>query len=436
MENNRTTITDGERQLADGRAQIASARQQIAQGRQQIAEARTQLESGKTQLTSARKQLDAAQTELTANRTKIEQGITQIDQGVAQIDQMLPMIQQANNLLAQLDPNIDFNSPTWQAIKQLLARLGITLPEVPSISELRQQLAAKQTELQTQRDSLTQQKADLQRTLNETIAPAQSTLDQQNAQLTAKEQEAAAGEAQLNTKSAELEANAATLETQSAQLEAQAAQLASGKQQLEEGERQLEEGEQQLADGKAKLDDAQSELDAKRSEAESEFAKQQRRIDDVANARWYVQTRASIDGFSSLKSDVSSIESIGRAFPIVFLLVAVLMSLTTMTRMVEEDRGLIGTYLGLGYGGLAVSSRYLLFALLACLVGGGIGLLVGFLGIPAFLLVVIEGLYILPGVRLEYDWLYGSAGIVLFVVGVGVATALTVCEEIRQRPPR
>ena len=424
LENNRTTITDGERQLADGRAQIASARQQIAQGRQQIAEARTQLESGKAQLTSARKQLDAAQTELTANRTKIEQGITQIDQGVAQIDQMLSMIQQADNLLAQLDPNIDFNSPTWQAIKQLLARLGITLPEVPSISELRQQLAAKQTELQTQRDSLTQQKADLQRTLNETIAPAQSTLDQQNAQLTAKEQEAAAGEAQLNTKSAELEANAATLETQSAQLEAQAAQLASGKQQLEEGERQLEEGEQQLADGKAKLDDAQSELDAKRSEAESEFAKQQRRIDDVANARWYVQTRASIDGFSSLKSDVSSIESIGRAFPIVFLLVAVLMSLTTMTRMVEEDRGLIGTYLGLGYGGLAVSSRYLLFALLACLVGGGIGLLVGFLGIPAFLLVVIEGLYILPGVRLEYDWLYGSAGIVLFVVGVGVATAL------------
>lgn len=434
LENNRTTITDGERQLADGRAQIASARQQIAQGRQQIAEARTQLESGKTQLTSARKQLDAAQTELTANRTKIEQGITQIDQGVAQIDQMLSMIQQADNLLAQLDPNIDFNSPTWQAIKQLLARLGITLPEVPSISELRQQLAAKQTELQTQRDSLTQQKADLQRTLNETIAPAQSTLDQQNAQLTAKEQEAAAGEAQLNTKSAELEANAATLETQSAQLEAQAAQLASGKQQLEEGERQLKEGEQQLADGKAKLDDAQSALDAKRSEAESEFAKQQRRIDDMANARWYVQTRASIDGFSSLKSDVSSIESIGRAFPIVFLLVAVLMSLTTMTRMVEEDRGLIGTYLGLGYGGLAVSSRYLLFALLACLVGGGIGLLVGFLGIPAFLLVVIEGLYILPGVRLEYDWLYGSAGIVLFVVGVGVVTALVCREEIRHTP--
>ena len=148
----------------------------------------------------------------------------------------------------------------------------------------------------------------------------------------------------------------------------------------------------QLEDVKQQLEDAQQELDEKRSEAESEFAKQQRRIDDVANARWYMQTRSSIDGFSSLKSDVSSIESIGRAFPVVFLLVAVLMSLTTMTRMVEEDRGLIGTYLGLGYGGVVVSLRYLLFALLACLFGGGVGLLVGFLGIPAFLLIVIKGL--------------------------------------------
>lgn len=434
LEQNKASITDGERQIAEGRAQIASARHQIAQGRQQIAGARAQLESGKTQLTSARQQLDAARAELTANRSKVEQGIAQIDQGVAQLDQMLQLIQQADDLLSQLDPNIDVDSSTWQTVKQLLASVGITVPDVPSISSLRQQLDAKQNELQSQRSDAIKQKTELQQTLDGTIAPAQNTLDQQNAQLTAKEQEAAAGEAELNAKLAELESNAAQLETQSAQLEAQAAQLAGGKQQLEEGEKQLKDGEQQLEDGKQQLEDAQQELDEKRSEAESEFAKQQRRIDDVANARWYVQTRSSIDGFSSLKSDVSSIESIGRAFPVVFLLVAVLMSLTTMTRMVEEDRGLIGTYLGLGYGGMVVSLRYLLFALLACLVGGGIGLLVGFLGIPAFLLIVIKGLYILPDVRLEYDWGYGTAGILLFVVGVGVATALACRSEIRHTP--
>ena len=105
-----------------------------------------------------------------------------------------------------------------------------------------------------------------------------------------------------------------------------------------------------------------------------------------------------------------------------------------MARMVEEDRSLIGTYVGLGYGRLAVASRYLLFALLACLIGGGLGLLVGFLGIPAFLLVVLEGMYVMPGVRLEYDWLYGSLGIALFVVGVLAATIYACVQEMRMTP--
>ena len=151
----------------------------------------------------------------------------------------------------------------------------------------------------------------------------------------------------------------------------------------------------------------------------------------IPQVRWYVQDRQSLGGFSALKSDLDSIQSLGNAFPIVFLVVAVMMSLTSMARMVEEDRSLIGTYVGLGYGRLAVASRYLLFALLACLIGGGLGLLVGFLGIPAFLLVVLEGMYVMPGVRLEYDWLYGSLGIALFVVGVLAATIYACVQEMR-----
>lgn len=150
--------------------------------------------------------------------------------------------------------------------------------------------------------------------------------------------------------------------------------------------------------------------------------------------RWYVQDRSQIGGFSSLKSDLESIQSLGNAFPIVFLLVAVMMSLTAIARMVEEDRGLIGTYTGLGYGRLAVASRYLLFALFACLIGGGLGLIAGFLGIPAFLLVVLRGLYVMPDVRLAYDWLYGTAGVALFVVGVLAATVYACAQEMRQKP--
>ena len=191
----------------------------------------------------------------------------------------------------------------------------------------------------------------------------------------------------------------------------------------------------QLQEAKAQLDAAQLQLDEQRNSAEQTFQDKEDELESsVPNVRWYVQDRSSLGGYSALKSDLSSIRSIGNAFPVVFLLVAVMMSLTAMARMVEEDRGLIGTYIGLGYGRLQVAARYMLFALLACLIGGGLGLLLGFLGIPAFLLIVIQGMYVLPGVRFEYDWLYGSLGIALFVVGVLGATIYACVEEMRQTP--
>lgn len=191
----------------------------------------------------------------------------------------------------------------------------------------------------------------------------------------------------------------------------------------------------QLAEAKAQLDQAQSQLDQQKKDTEQTLQSKKKELEDsIPQVRWYVQDRSQIGGFSSLKSDLESIQSLGNAFPIVFLLVAVMMSLTAMARMVEEDRGLIGTYTGLGYGRLAVASRYLLFALLACLIGGGFGLIVGFLGIPAFLLVVLRGLYVMPDVRLEYDWLYGTAGVALFVVGVLAATVYACAQEMRQKP--
>lgn len=191
----------------------------------------------------------------------------------------------------------------------------------------------------------------------------------------------------------------------------------------------------QLAEAKAQLDQAQSKLDQQKKDTERTLQSKQKEMEDsIPQVRWYVQDRSQIGGFSSLKSDLESIQSLGNAFPIVFLLVAVMMSLTAMARMVEEDRGLIGTYTGLGYGRLAVASRYLLFALLACLIGGGFGLIAGFLGIPAFLLVVLRGLYVMPDVRLKYDWLYGTAGVTLFVVGVLAATVYACAQEMRQKP--
>lgn len=399
LEAAQTEIADGETQIASARSQIAAGRLQITQGRQQINEARTQLNAGKQQLADGRAQLDAARQELD------------------NAEQMLQLAQQVRDMLNSV-PTVD--ETTWTQIAALLAQLGIDVdPDMPpgdGIQTVKDQLDATISDIQTQYDEGSRQyKAN-------------------NATLTQKEQEAAAGEAELNAQASTLEANATALEQQATQLETQAVTLAANKQQVEDGLNQVEDGEAQLAAGEQQLNDAQTELDEQRAEADEEFAKQQQAIEDIAAARWYVQDRSSIGGYSSLDSDVSSIETLGYAFPVVFLLVAVLMSLTSMTRMVEEERGLIGTYTGLGYGSLTIASRYLLFAALACLIGGGIGLLVGFLGIPAFLLTVLENMYVIPGIVLEYDWLYGSLGIALFVVAVLTATGAACLGELRQTP--
>lgn len=399
LEAAQTEIADGETQIASARSQIAAGRLQITQGRQQINEARTQLNAGKQQLADGRAQLDAARQELD------------------NAEQMLQLAQQVRDILNSV-PTVD--ETTWTQIAALLAQLGIDVdPDMPpgdGIQTVKDQLDATISDIQTQYDEGSRQyKAN-------------------NATLTQKEQEAAAGEAELNAQASTLEANATALEQQATQLETQAATLTTNKQQVEDGLKQVEDGEAQLADGEQQLNDAQAELDEQRAAADEEFAKQQQTIDDIAAARWYVQNRSSIGGYSSLDSDVSSIETLGYAFPVVFLLVAVLMSLTTMTRMVEEERGLIGTYTGLGYGNLTIASRYLLFAVLACLIGGALGLLVGFLGIPSLLLVVLANMYVIPGITLEYDWLYGSLGIALFVVAVLVATAVACAGELRQTP--
>lgn len=234
---------------------------------------------------------------------------------------------------------------------------------------------------------------------------------------------------EVNAAQSQLDAQRSQLDEQLKALDAQAAQVPVGMAMPEP----LASAQRQWAQGDAQLKEAQQQLNTKKQEIDARFAKEQQTVDDIA-PRWYVQSRTALSGFSSLKSDISSIQSLGNAFPIVFLVVAVMMSLTTMSRLVEEDRGLIGTYLGLGYGRVTITLRYALFALLACLIGGGLGLLIGFLGVPAFLLVVIRGLYTIPDLTLEYDWLYGSLGILLFVVGVLGAALFASIRDMRQMP--
>ena len=381
--------TDAYRQLDDAQMQITEQTEELKTRREQAKTTKQSLEDQLTQLEDQSEQLQDGKDQVNVGLLQARQGQSQLQQGIATAKTMNDLAAQGARAAEQAADAAD------QAVAGAQG-----LPETV-LEPLRK--AAK-----TARDLATQ---------------ARSKADESAAQLT-----------QLQSQLSQVNATIAQLEAQSATLQRQTEQLRGGRQQIRDGLKQIADGEEQMDTGERQLKDAQDQLDAKRKDADSQFAKQQQRVDDIAAARWYVQTRSSIGGFSSLKSDISSIESIGYAFPVVFLIVAVLMSLTAMTRMVEEERGLIGTYTGLGYGNAAIAMRYVLFAALACLIGGGLGLMVGFLGIPSFLLLVIEGLYTVPGIQLEYDWLYGSTGIALFVVGVVVATVVACAGALRQSP--
>lgn len=155
---------------------------------------------------------------------------------------------------------------------------------------------------------------------------------------------------------------------------------------------------------------------------------------NVPKAKWYIATRVENGSYARLRSDVASIQSLGYAFPVLFLVVAMMMSLTSMARMVEEERGLIGTYLSLGYGRCAAITRHAFFAIFACFIGGGIGDILGFLAIPSLLLKILRGLYTVPGVVLRYDWLYGSLCVLAFVIPVAICTIIVSWRETRQVP--
>lgn len=168
---------------------------------------------------------------------------------------------------------------------------------------------------------------------------------------------------------------------------------------------------------------ARAQLDAARAEAGK-----------IEPATWYIQDRSALSSYGSVDSDASSIEAIGTVFPVIFLTVAVLISLTTVTRMVEEDRGVIGLYKALGYSRAAIMRKYLVYAGSASLLGGVAGDLVGFVVLPEIIFTIFTTMYTLPDFRLGVDPLFALAGVGLFAVAIMGATWLACQQVLRERP--
>ena len=189
-----------------------------------------------------------------------------------------------------------------------------------------------------------------------------------------------------------------------------------------------------MAEGSEERAQAQADLDQRRAAADQQFADARAEISDLGECTWYIQDRGNIASYSSVESDSSSIEAIATVFPFIFFIVAVLISLTTATRMVEEERTLIGLYKALGYSRGRILSKYVDYALWACLIGGVLGNIIGFVGLPLFLFTVFDDMYSLPQMLLSYDIVSSIVSVALFAVGVVGATIIACRHEMAETP--
>lgn len=377
-----------EEELSKARLEIEDGFQALEEGESQLAESERQLTEGEQQLIQAREELTQRQTETNA---QLETARIQLENGIAQLQ----------NTIAQLQPD------------------GVqTIPQ----------------ELQLQLDNLQLQLQQLMAQLegvNNQQAEADAQFEAAWQQIAEEEATLAEGRNQLETGRVELVNNRIRLEEGQAELDKQELEI---REQIAEGEQELAENEQKLTEGRQELEENRKEYEEKRAEAEQELEDARKDIEEISMAQWYVQDRNSLSGYANVESDADCIEAIGNAFPIVFLVVAILISLTTITRMIEENRGLIGTYKALGFTDREIRRKYLIYALSASFLGGILGDLCGFIVLPEIIFIFFRIMYLFPEYLLKFEYWYGLGGIVLFMLGVAGATGYACHTELKQMP--
>ena len=425
---------------------ITAGKAQIAAGRTQIADGKKQLDEGLAPLRQLRDGLDG-----------IEDGISQCDSGMAEVQKQLDGMdsdvyqeyvkipeedrneeQQAyvnkwENLNAQFS-GIQAQKTQLEIAKSgLLAQAGFTTEadldaQITSLTAQRDELDKKEAALLGQEQTLAAQEEELlsagrQITDGKSqIAAARSQLDSTKSQITDGKAQILSAWALLNEKEDTLNASKA--------------QLASGEQELADGrskyEQAAKEAEEQITDGQAKITDGEKQL----TDAKQQIADAKAEIKKIENPKWYVQTREdALTEYQGYGDNADRMRSIGKVFPVLFFLVAALISLTTMTRMVEEQRVQIGTMKALGYGKAAIAGKYIGYALIATLGGSIFGVLAGEKILPFIIIYAYMILYKhLPAILVPYHMSYAFQASVIAVACTLIATIASCYKELAAEP--
>lgn len=488
-------IADGETQLADAKAQLNDKQAQLDSAEAQYESGKTQLDQKEQELVAAEQTylsnyakympfITAGKAQIAAGRTQIADGKKQLDEGLAPLTQLKDGlagiedgISQCDSGIAELQKQINDGDALYQKYTEIpeSERTEGEQAYLESWSGVKPGLQAQLDDMQKQKTKLENTKSDMLKQagfVTEADLDAQITsltaqrdeLDKKEAALLGQEQTLVAQEEELlsagrqitdgksqiaaarsqldSTKSqitdgkAQIQSAWALLNEKEATLNASKAQLASGEQELADGRSEYEqaakEAEEQITDGQVKITDGEKQL----TDAKQKIADAKAEIKKIENPKWYVQTREdALTEYQGYGDNADRMRSIGKVFPVLFFLVAALISLTTMTRMVEEQRVQIGTMKALGYGKAAIAGKYIGYALIATLGGSIFGVLIGEKILP---LVIIYGYMILykhlPAILLPYHMSYAFQASVIAVACILIATIASCYKELAAEP--
>ena len=492
-------LADAKQQIADGETQLADAKAQLNDKQAQLSSAEAEYESGKAQLDQKEQELaDAEQVYLsnyskympiiTAGKEQVAAGKSQIADGKKQLDEGLAPLNQLKDGLAEIEDGISqcdseiaglntqlsgmdsneyqkyVNIPKenrneeqqayvekWENLNTQLAGIQERKTQLENTKQekLKQAGFATEADLEAQITSLTEQKEDLDAKetallqQEETLAAQEEELLSAGRQITDGKSQIAAARAQLDSAKsqitdgkAQIQSAWALLNEKEATLNASKAQLASGEQELADGrskyKQAAKEAEDQITDGQVKITDGEKQL----ADAKQKIADAKAEIKKIENPKWYVQTREdALTEYQGYGDNADRMRSIGKVFPVLFFLVAALISLTTMTRMVEEQRVQIGTMKALGYGKAAIAGKYIGYALIATLGGSIFGVLIGEKILPFIIIYAYMILYKhLPAILVPYHMSYALQASVIAVACTLIATVASCYKELAAEP--
>lgn len=389
----KSKIADAEKELENGKKQIENAEKtikfnrikadkefskaytELINGKNKIADSEKQLESKEKQANEEFDKLEKQKAELNTQLTTLNSGITEVQKNIENINIAL----KNPNLTSEQKANFE---KTKKQLENKLSELNNTKAQlVSAISKIDSGIATGKAEIKSAKNKLQSAKNELKKSENAYYSTKNSTYKQ-----------------------------------------------------LDNAEEELELSKKELKDGENELEKNKKEFNEKIADAESKLNDARAKIAEIENPKWYVLDRNGNAGYSSFIQDTDSIANIGKVFPVIFFIVAALISLTSMTRMVEEQRTQIGTLKALGYNKLQITSKYVLYASLACIIGSILGMSVGFVLLPKIVWKMYSMMYQIGDIQTSFNFEIGSLGFILIVISILGATIYAVIKELIQTP--